>query len=145
MGLGGGEQVGQFGGALLGLGGEGGAEQVGAVWLVHKSQGMTIKKVILDPGEKERHIGVLFTGLSRAPGFESVALANPMDMARLNSVLKSKAVMRRRLWEEQRWREPSRAVQTVLRDAVVGASGQPTVATDACSLSTELAKLRRFV
>ena len=77
----------------------------------------------MDSGEKERYIGVLFIGLSRVSGFESVVLANPMDMVRVNSVVKLNVVMRRRLREEQRWCELSRVVQIVLRDALVGASG----------------------
>ena len=112
---------------------------------VHKSQGMTIPKIILDPGDLERHVGILVTGLSRSPDLDSVALARPMDMQRLNMVFKSRSIVARKAWEQQRWRQPTLAVENVMRHALVGAGGNPQMVQDVCAASYELARLRRFV
>jgi len=66
---------------------------------IHKSQGMTIEYVILDPGPKESHSGIFFTGLSRVPMLKNIALSAPMTLARVQTVYKSKLVRQRREWE----------------------------------------------
>ena len=66
---------------------------------IQKSQGMTIQRVILDPGETETHSGILFTGLSRVPALARLALSSSIDFARLQVVYKSDAIRKRKAWE----------------------------------------------
>ena len=112
---------------------------------VHKSQGMTILKVILDPGANERQAGILFTGLSRVPSLQQIALSNPMDLTRLNAVFKSRTVANRIAWERARWHAPELALKAVMRNALAQATGtEPPATMGVDEISLELARVRRL-
>ncbi|KAK3915748.1 ATP-dependent DNA helicase [Frankliniella fusca] len=57
---------------------------------IHKSQGLTLKFMVLDAGKSEFALGLLYVALSRVPDKESLCLVLALTLDRLNSVRKSK-------------------------------------------------------
>jgi hypothetical protein len=51
---------------------------------IHKSQGMTLNKVIVEPGGKDDSKGQLFVALSRVRAIEDLALRSSIDVKRVN-------------------------------------------------------------
>ena len=66
---------------------------------IHKSQGQTLHRAIIDIGEKERTAGLTFVALSRLKRLDN-AIIQPMTYERLVSISKSKQ-MATRIKEEQ--------------------------------------------
>ncbi|KAK3907153.1 ATP-dependent DNA helicase [Frankliniella fusca] len=63
---------------------------------IHKSQGLTLKFMVLDAGKSEFALGLLYVALSRVPDKESLCLVLALTLDRLNSVRKSKQFIVRR-------------------------------------------------
>ncbi|KAE8739203.1 hypothetical protein FOCC_FOCC015294 [Frankliniella occidentalis] len=55
---------------------------------IHKSQGLTLLRVILDAGQSEFALGLLYVALSRVSDKNSLALVSALSIERLNSLLK---------------------------------------------------------
>ena len=51
---------------------------------IHKSQGMTLNKAIVEPGDRDDSRGQLFVGLSRVRRIEDLALRSLIDVERVN-------------------------------------------------------------
>ena len=62
---------------------------------IHKSQGSTLEKVVLDASDKEFSCGLLYVGLSRVKKFESIVL-NPFTYERLMKVCKGESYQKRK-------------------------------------------------
>ena len=70
---------------------------------IHKSQGMTIPRLMADLGDSEMHTGGTFTVLSRAPAVKGLALERPLTLDRLLKVNHSKSLQERKLFEAGKW------------------------------------------
>jgi len=68
---------------------------------IHKLQGSTCEKVILNPGKKEFATGLMLVGVTRTKKFENLAFAPFPNFSRFQQVNKSKA-LQKRLEEEER-------------------------------------------
>ena len=68
---------------------------------IHKLQGTTCDKVILNPGEKEFASGLLLVGASRTKTYQGLAFNPFPNFERFEQVRKSKS-MKQRLKEEER-------------------------------------------
>jgi len=66
---------------------------------IHKSQGMTLERVLLNAGEYERMVGLMFTGLSRVGHEADIALVGNLDLMRLMRIRNNKRLIQRRAWE----------------------------------------------
>ena len=73
---------------------------------IHKSQGQTLNKVILNIGEKEYASGLAYTAISRATKLENVAFNPFPNLIRIRQVFKS-VRFKKRLQEEERLRNMS--------------------------------------
>jgi ATP-dependent DNA helicase PIF1 len=67
---------------------------------IHKSQGQTLSKAVIDIGKSERVAGLTFVALSRLKHLTD-AIIQPMTLERLSSI-KQSPQLRRRLQEEER-------------------------------------------
>jgi ATP-dependent DNA helicase PIF1 len=67
---------------------------------IHKAQGQTLKKVVVDLGRYERSIGQAFVALSRVKNINDLVV-EPCDFTRL-SRLKDYPSLKKRLEEERR-------------------------------------------
>lgn len=68
---------------------------------IHKSQGLTLKKIIVDLGEKERQSGLTFVALSRVKHLHDLAFLNFFPFTRLSCIATHKNT-KDRLEEERR-------------------------------------------
>ena len=68
---------------------------------IHKCQGMTLSKVIIDIGKKEMQNGLMFVAISRVRRKEDLAFSVTYPLSRLQSIKNGKN-MDRRLAEEAR-------------------------------------------
>jgi hypothetical protein len=66
---------------------------------IDKSQGMTIRRVLLNPGPTERSVGLFFTGLSRVSNATDIAIVGALNLDRLQRVRKNNRLQARRAWE----------------------------------------------
>ena len=73
---------------------------------IHKSQGQTLNKVMLNIGEKEYASGLAYTAISRATKLENVAFDPFPSLNRIRQIFKS-ARFKKRLHEEERLRNMS--------------------------------------
>lgn len=53
---------------------------------IHKSQGMTLSKAVIDIGSKETSLGLAYVALSRTKTLESLAVASTYDFSRLSKI-----------------------------------------------------------
>ena len=67
---------------------------------IHKSQGQTIQKAVIDLGKKEQSLGLTFVALSRLKNFKDF-LIKPFTLERLNKISQSIS-LKPRLDEEKR-------------------------------------------
>ena len=67
---------------------------------IHKSQGQTLEKAVIDLGDRERTAGLIFVALSRLRHLNDL-LVKPMTFKRLETISKSK-VIHTRIHEEER-------------------------------------------
>jgi len=92
----------------------------------HKSQGMTIERVVVNLGDAESHVGGTFTALSRVPGFCNLALEVAINHDRLGRLVHSKAIDIRKEYEQHKWRpledNARRHFAALLREAGEGCS-----------------------
>ncbi|KAE8741050.1 hypothetical protein FOCC_FOCC013420 [Frankliniella occidentalis] len=64
---------------------------------IHKAQGLSLLKAVLDAGNSEFALGLLYVALSRVPDFDSICLLTSLSLQRLNScTTSSRFKMRRR-------------------------------------------------
>lgn len=70
---------------------------------IHKSQGQTLKRAVIDIGERERAAGTTFVAISRLRSLAD-GLFQPMPFERLENIGKLKG-LQKRVAEEQRLRE----------------------------------------
>jgi len=109
----------------------------------HKSQGMTIERVVVNLGDVESHVGGAFTALSRVPGFSNLALEKAMNHDRLGRLVHSKAIHIRKEYERRKWGpledSARRHFAALLRVAGEGCS--PTDADDVRRLGALAAQL----
>jgi hypothetical protein len=68
---------------------------------IHKLQGSTCERVILNPGKKEFANGLLLVGATRTKRFENLAFAPFPNYSRFLQVNKSKAIKKRKQEEER--------------------------------------------
>ena len=68
---------------------------------IHKSQGMTLEKAVLDFGPKEFSVGLSYVGMSRVKSWKGVAVDPPITFQRLQTIGRSKQ-LKIRLEEESR-------------------------------------------
>jgi ATP-dependent exoDNAse (exonuclease V) alpha subunit len=68
---------------------------------IHKLQGSTCERVILNPGKKEFANGLLLFGATRTKRFENLAFAPFPNYSRFLQVNKSKAIQKRKQEEER--------------------------------------------
>jgi len=68
---------------------------------IHKSQGLTLPKVLVELGPKKRQAGLTFVALSRVKCLKDLAFLNPVSLTRLTSIATLKNTSDR-LEEEQR-------------------------------------------
>jgi hypothetical protein len=68
---------------------------------IHKLQGSTCDRVILNPGKKEFAVGLLLVGATRTKTFEGLAISPYPNFARFEQVNKSKS-LKQRIQEEGR-------------------------------------------
>ena len=68
---------------------------------IHKIQGQTLDKIIVNIGEKEFAAGLTYTALSRAKKLENIAFENFPDLRRIRNIFKGKRFINR-LEEEKR-------------------------------------------
>ena len=80
---------------------------------IHKLQGATIDKVILNAGPKEFALGLLFVGASRVKSFEGLALDPFPNYDRFAQSGRCKS-MKERLQEEERMRKQEEGTLTGL-------------------------------
>ena len=69
---------------------------------VHKSQGLTLEKAVVELGGSERCAGLTFTALSRVASLGSLAIAGKIDMDRLEMAGSGKRLAERKRHDE--WR-----------------------------------------
>jgi len=109
----------------------------------HKSQGMTIVRVVVNLGDAESHPGGTFTALSRVPGFANLALEKAVNHDRLGRLVHSRAIQIRKEYERRKWGpledSACRHFAALLRVAGEGCS--PTDADDARCLGALAAQL----
>ena len=67
---------------------------------IHKSQGQTMTKAVVDIGDKEMAAGCTFVALSRLKTLSGLSI-QPMTFERLQAISKLKR-MQQRIWEEER-------------------------------------------
>ena len=111
---------------------------------IHKSQGMTIRSIILDPADVETHVGILFTGLSRVPSLQSLALARPVDFSRLASVFKSKAIAERKSWEASAWPPRQGKLEDFVRSKLLSLGVDNAANCTISAVASELARIRHW-
>lgn len=68
---------------------------------IHKSQGMTLDKAVIDFGEKEFSCGLTYVALSRMKCWSGVAIDPPITFERLQLIGKS-SQLKLRIAEEER-------------------------------------------
>ena len=109
----------------------------------HKSQGMTIERVVVNLGDAESHVGGAFTALSRVPGFRNLALEGSINHDRLGRMNHSKAIATRKEYEVRKWRpleeNARRHFAALLREA--GEDCSPTDDDDVSRLAALAAQL----
>ena len=59
---------------------------------LQKSQGLTLRRVILDIGNGESHLGITYVGCSRVKSFKGLAFNKSFSWERLDKVNKSKSL-----------------------------------------------------
>lgn len=64
---------------------------------IHKAQGLTLDKVVLDIGQKEFSTGLTFVALSRVRKLSDLAFDPPFDYERLSNLANSQRLIERRL------------------------------------------------
>ena len=69
---------------------------------IHKSQGQTFDKVILNLGEKEFASGLTYTALSRTTKLENIKFEQFPDEKRMTDKIFNNPKFKKRLKEEQR-------------------------------------------
>ena len=57
---------------------------------IHKSQGLTLDKVVVDIGENERNLGLAYVALSRVKTIEGLAFSKPYNFSRFTNIAKSR-------------------------------------------------------
>ena len=67
---------------------------------IHKSQGQTLEKVVIDIGKKETTLGLTFVALSRVRKFSDFII-KPFTLQRLNKIRESSCLMLRKNEEER--------------------------------------------
>ena len=67
---------------------------------IHKSQGQTLQKAVIDLGDKERNSGLTFVALSRLRQLND-AIIKPMTFQRLHTISKSKQLQARKNEEDR--------------------------------------------
>ncbi len=77
---------------------------LGYALLIHKLQGSTCERVILNPGKKEFASGLLLVGATRTKSFEGLAFDPYPNFTRFQQVNNSKS-LKQRLIEEKRLKE----------------------------------------
>ena len=68
---------------------------------IHKAQGLTLDKVVIDIGENERNLGLAYVALSRVKTIEGLAFSKPYDFSRFSNIAKSRYLTMRKLEEAQ--------------------------------------------
>ncbi|KAE8739288.1 hypothetical protein FOCC_FOCC015211 [Frankliniella occidentalis] len=63
---------------------------------IHKAQGLSLLRVVLDAGDSEFALGLLYVALSRVPDFNSICLLTSLSLQRLNSCTSSSRFKMRR-------------------------------------------------
>ncbi|XP_070182372.1 uncharacterized protein [Littorina saxatilis] len=92
---------------------------------IHKLQGATLDKVILNAGPKEFALGLLFVGASRVKSFEGLALDPYPNYDRFAQIGRCKS-LKERLQEEERMRKQEEGTLT----RFLGCSGNTTTIPD---------------
>ena len=64
---------------------------------IHKAQGLTMDKVVVDVGKKEFSAGLTFVACSRVRHLSDLAFVRPFDYQRLSTLASSRRVIDRRL------------------------------------------------
>jgi ATP-dependent DNA helicase PIF1 len=75
--------------------------QLGWALTIHKSQGMTLEKAVVELGKKEFSIGISFVAISRVKKINTLLFKSSFDLVRLSKI-KYSVRMTARLVEEQR-------------------------------------------
>ena len=85
---------------------------------VHKSQGLTLGKSVVELGCSERYAGLTYTALSRVATLASLAIAGKIDMERLEMVGSGKRLAEWRRRDEWRARNTEPIKEWLLRHKV---------------------------
>ena len=68
---------------------------------IHKSQGQTLKNIIIDLGETERSIGLTYTALSRTTHLNNIAFEEMPLLKRFTSIFRTERFKNRKKEEER--------------------------------------------
>jgi len=82
---------------------------------IHKSQGQTLSKVVLNLGDRDFAAGLTYTALTRSKGLSNMAFAPMPTLGRLQSVMRS-ATFKTQLADDQKKLEMERVMLTRLPD-----------------------------
>lgn len=93
---------------------------------IHKAQGLTLERVVIDAGEDERSVGLLFVAMTRVRHPRHIAFSPWPGIERVTSVIARKPALRQRKQHEQTLR--GLAAQTAQR---LGSRRPPPLATSA--------------
>lgn len=63
---------------------------------IHKSQGLTLDKIVVDIGAQERAIGLSYVALSRVRTVDDLAIFNPYTLERSTAINDSRQMSQRR-------------------------------------------------
>ena len=66
---------------------------------IHKAQGLTLDKVVIEIGENERNLGMTYVALSRVKTIEGLAFFKPYNFNRFANIVKSRYLNMRKIEE----------------------------------------------
>ena len=67
---------------------------------IHKSQGMTLDKAIIDIGDSERSLGLTYVGFSRVTKLEGIMIEKIFTKQRLDAIATSRSFQLRKTFME---------------------------------------------
>jgi hypothetical protein len=84
---------------------------------IHKAQGLTLKRVIIDAGDDEKNVGLLFVAITRVRHPTALAFDPMPSFERVTSIIANKPALRLRKMHERQLRQLSSATAFRLKNA----------------------------